>query len=83
VEVELNIMKLEEAVDQTDATHEGDLTDETALQTVLETAYSAYADLTTAMKDLAASAKVALAAKHARNEHRKRLRRRQPDPHHV
>ena len=55
LEVEVNIAKLTEAVAKTSATHQCDIRDEAMAGTKLELAYAAYADLTTAMNDLAAS----------------------------
>lgn len=59
LEVEVNIAKLTEAVAKTSATHQRDVRDEAMAGIKLELAYAAYADLTTAMNDLAASTSAA------------------------
>jgi len=59
LDVEANIAKLTEAVAKTSATHQRDARDEAMAGAQLERAYAAYADLTTAMNDLAASAATA------------------------
>ena len=55
LEVESDIAKLRVAIAKTKATHERDIQNEAAAETRLELAYAAYADLTTAMRELAAS----------------------------
>jgi hypothetical protein len=79
LEVEANIERLKEAVAKTGATHERDLENEMLAETKLEVAFTAYADLTTAMEDLATctniskeSLKIELAAKEALNEYKDR-----------
>ena len=52
LEVESDIAKLREAVAKTSATHERDVRNETLSKTKLELAYTAFAELTTAMEDL-------------------------------
>jgi hypothetical protein len=55
LEVEADIVKLEQAVAESSATHQRDVTNETTTAAKLQLAYAAYAELTTAMHELAAS----------------------------
>jgi len=52
LEVESNITKLREAVGRADARHRRDFSTEAATGSELQLAYTAYADLTIAMRDL-------------------------------
>jgi len=62
LEVESEIVKLRIAIAKTKATHERDIQNEAAAKAKLELAYAAYADLTTAMRELAASKNDSLAS---------------------
>ncbi len=55
LEVESDIANLSDAVAKTSATHERDVRSKAVAETKLELAYAAYADLSTAMEDLAKS----------------------------
>lgn len=91
LEVESDIAKLREAVAQTSATHQRDVRNETVAETKLELAYAAYADLTTAMKDLAKSSaaskeslRIVLAAKKALHDYKHHEEKtRKARQHHV
>lgn len=81
LEVEVDIAKLEEAVDKTGATHQQDVWNESLAENKLELAYAAYAELTSAMKGLTTSTinskeslKLALAAKEALHDYKNRER---------
>jgi hypothetical protein len=58
LEVEIDIAKLREAVAQTSTAHERDVISETAARNKLEQVYTAYGELTTAMKDLETKAAI-------------------------
>jgi hypothetical protein len=79
LEVDVNIAKLKEAVAKTSAAHQRDVRNETEAKTKLELAYAAYAELTTAMKELAASTvnslKPAVAAKKALKDYKDKEQR--------
>ncbi|MDQ6767936.1 MAG: hypothetical protein M3Z41_09030 [Candidatus Eremiobacteraeota bacterium] len=53
--MDVDIAKLEEAIDKTSATHQRDVKNEAVAETKLELAYTAYAELIAAMKELATS----------------------------
>ncbi len=55
LDVDVDIAKLEEAIDKTSATHQRDVKNEAVAETKLELAYTAYAELIAAMKELATS----------------------------
>jgi hypothetical protein len=81
LEVEVDIAKLDEAVDKTSATHQRDVRNEAAADKKLELAYAAYAELTSAMKELATSTenskwslRLALAAKEALKDYKDKER---------
>jgi hypothetical protein len=81
--VEFDIAKLREAIAKTDARHELDVKNEMMAGAKLELAYTAYSDLTTAMKDLATSTahskeslRLALSAKKALTEYTEQEQRK-------
>jgi hypothetical protein len=83
LEVESDIAKLGHAIDATSATHGRDVVGEAEAEARLASAYAAYADLTSAMRDLAAcatesrhSSRRVLAAQAALDEYKASERRR-------
>lgn len=79
LEVESDVAILRHSVDEACATHRLDVANETDAEARLERAYAAYAELTTAMRDLAISTahsreslKLALAAKVAFDEYKEK-----------
>lgn len=81
LEVEFDIGKLREAVAKSSTAHQRDVRNETVAETKLERAYAAYAELTTAMKELATSTanskeslRIELGAKKAFEDYKRRER---------